>query len=144
MALELENAANWSIKDTQFFATAPEILLPEYLSPELASNILGVLVANSEALDTWHFAGTSFQQIQLPFGPGSNSAVNFRKLWLRNKQLLIYPKLVSSYKLSVRFPKWFTQASITVWEYTGPQTDGIENQLNGIESKIDTLLQQLP
>lgn len=144
MALELENAANWTIKDSQFFTTAAETLLPEYLSVDLTSNIIGVLVANSEALDTWNWAGWAYQQIQLPFGPGSSSATNYRKLWLRQKQLLIFPKLISTYKFAVKFPKWFTQASVTVWEYTGPQIDNIENQLNQVEIKIDTLLQSSP
>jgi len=126
--LDLENAANWTIKDSQFFTTAPELLLPEYLSVQLSSNIIAVLVANSEALDTWNFAGWACQQIQLPFGPSSSSTTNYRKLWLRNKQLLIFlPKLVTTYKLFVRFPKWFEQVSITVWEYTEPQPDAVEN-----------------
>jgi hypothetical protein len=125
--LELENPANWTIKDSQFFSTAPELLLPEYLSVNLTSNIIGVLVANGEALDTWNWAGWSCQQIQLPFGPSSNSSVNWRKLWLRQKQLLIFPKLVTTYKLFVRFPKWFKQVSVTVWEYTDPQIENTEN-----------------
>jgi hypothetical protein len=117
--LELEKAEFWQIRDSQFFTTSSELLLPEYLSVDLTSNIIGVLVANGEALDTWNWAGWSCQHIQLPFGPGSSSTINWRKLWLRQKQLLIFPKLVTTYKLFVRFPKWFTQASITVWEYTG-------------------------
>ena len=36
MTLELDNAANWTIKDSQFFVTAPELLLPEYLSVDLS------------------------------------------------------------------------------------------------------------
>jgi len=124
--LELENAANWAIKDSQFFTTLPELLLPEYVSVELTSNIIGVFVANSEALDTWNFAGWSWQQIQLPFGPGSSSTINYHKLWLRQKQLLVFPKLVTTYKFSARFPKWFKQASVTVWEYIGPQADNLE------------------
>ena len=117
--LELEKAEFWQIRDSQFFTTSSELLLPEYLSVDLTSNIIGVLVANGEALDTWNWAGWSCQHIQLPFGPSSSSTINWRKLWLRQKQLLIFPKLVTTYKLFVRFPEWFTQASITVWEYTG-------------------------
>jgi len=125
MVLELDNATNWTVKDSQFFTVPPEMLLPEYLSVDLTSNIIAVLVANGEALDTWNWAGWSCQQIQLPFGPSSNSAVNWRKLWLKNKQLLVFPKLVTTYKLFIRFPKWFTQASVTIWEYTGLQIENI-------------------
>ena len=119
--LDLDNSANWTPKDAQFFTSSSENLLSEYLSPDLNSNILGVLISNSEAKDTWNFAGYGCQQIQLPFGPNSSSTTNYRKLWLKNKQLLIFPELVSTYKLFIRFPKWFTQASVTVWEYRQQQ-----------------------
>jgi hypothetical protein len=126
--LELENSANWAIKDSQFFTASSELLLPEYLSVNLTSNIIGVLVSNGEARDTWNWAGWSCQHIQLPFEPNSSSTVNWRKLWLKQKQLLIFPKLVTTYKLFIRFPQWFSQVSITVCEYTGSQVDNVNNQ----------------
>lgn len=144
--LELENAANWIIRDSQFFQVAPENSLPNYLSVEtFNSNVIGVLVDNAKALDTWHFAGWFSQIIDLPFGPNSTgSAVSDRRLWLRRKQLLIFPRLTPTYKISVRFPKWFTQASITVWEYQGVQTDSLEAQLIQMQEKLDTLLEKYP
>jgi len=47
-----------------------------------------------------------------------------------NLRLLIFLKLTNSYQVLIRFPEWFTQASVTVWEYQGPE--------------INTLIQQHP
>lgn len=144
--LELENPAHWVPRDFQSFTAAPETPIPDWLSTQnFNSNILGVFVDNSAAKETWHFAGWLSQHIFLPFGPGSGgSTTNDRRLWLRRKQLLIFPAIASVYRIGVRFPKWFTQASITIWEYQGPQSDTVENQLNQVEAKLDTLLQQHP
>lgn len=121
LLLELENAANWIVRDSQFLQVAPENPIPNYLSIEIFnSNVIGVLVNNTEARDTWNFAGWLERQINLPFGPDLvTSSADYRKLWLRQKQLIIFPTTVSNYRITVRFPKWFTQANITIWEYQG-------------------------
>lgn len=121
--LDLENSVNWFIRDSQFFVTLPNNHLPSYTSNiNFTSNIIAVFVENSEALDTWNYAGRLSQIINLPFGPNSTgSAVDNQRLWLRRKQLLIFPQLTPTYKILVQFPKWFTQVSITIWEYLEPQ-----------------------
>lgn len=146
MILELENPANWVPRDSQGFATTEGVPLPDYLSMvEFTSRIIGVLIDNTEARDTWNFAGWLQRRINLPFGPSSTAAaIDYRKLWLRQKMLLRFPAIVQNYQIGVRFPRWFTQASITIWEYQGPQSEEIEIQLNQVEAKLDTLLQQYP
>ncbi|MEG4010405.1 hypothetical protein QUA41_30760 [Microcoleus sp. Pol11C1] len=136
ITLDLENSANWQPRLAQSFVGSSENPLPEYAPNfDFTSNIIAVLVDNSEALDTWYSAGWIGQKINLPFGPTAASTFSNTRLKLRQKQLLVFPKLVPTYKISVRFPRWFTQASITIWEYLGPQTDTIEQ-------KLDTLIQQ--
>ncbi|MCC3473310.1 MAG: hypothetical protein JGK38_23935 [Microcoleus sp. PH2017_15_JOR_U_A] len=143
--LNLESSENWEQRLAQSFVTTPENLLPEYAPNfEFNSNIIAVLVDNSEALDTWYSAGWISQRINLPFGSTAASSVNATRLRLREKQLLIFPKLTATYKISVRFPRWFTQASITIWEYTSLQAENMENQLSEIQGKLDTLLQRHP
>jgi hypothetical protein len=141
--LDLENAENWEPRLAQFFTTTPTISLAEYAPNfDFTSAIIVVLVDNSEALSTWYTAGWISQMINLPFGPNATASASNKRLRLREKQLLIFDKLTPTYRISVRFPKWFTQASITVWEYQGPQNETIFAQLNQVETKIDTLLQQ--
>jgi len=139
--LDLENPANWTIKDSQFFTVPPKFLLPEYLSVDITSNIIGILVDNSEARETWNFAGWINQKINLPFGPSFSSTASSRRLWLRQKQLLIFPQLTTTYKIAIQFPKWFDRASVTVWEYVGSQSNSVEIQLQQIQTKLDSVLQ---
>lgn len=119
MILELKNPEKWQTRDSQFFSLATENELSQYTSSiDFTSNVVAVLVDNSEARESWKFAGWISRAINLPVGPASIPAkVNYRRLWLREKQLLIFPQDVDTYRLIVQFPKWFTQASITVWEY---------------------------
>lgn len=140
-ALDVENPENWQIRDSQFFTTVLPVLLPKYTSVwNFTSSIITILVDNSEARETWNFAGWIGQKINLPFGPHSSSSLtNNRRLWLRQKQLLIFPRLTPSYKIEIQFPKWFDRASVTAWEYTG-LTDDAEIQLTQIQSKLDSLL----
>jgi len=141
--LDLENPANWQTRDSQSLSAPLEGLLPEYLSKvSFSSSLIAILVDNAEAKDTWTFAGYFAKKINLPFGPPSAlSIVDIRRLWLKQKQLLILPKITNSYQVLIRFPKYFTQASVTVWEYQG--LDDTE-QLTQINSKLDALLQQHP
>ena len=141
LILDLENPENWEPRLAQFFTTTPEILLAEYAPNfDFTSNIIAVLVDNSEALPTWYTGGWISQIINLPFGPNATATINNKRLRLREKQLLISDKLTPTYKIKVRFPRWFIQASITLWEYVGPQDETITTQLNQIEAKLDTLL----
>jgi hypothetical protein len=123
MNLELEQATHWLIRDTQSFVVNPKSPLPEYLSAmDFSSNIICVFIDNSEALETWNFAGWLSQKITLPFGPGATgSVIADRRLWLQRKQVFIFPQLGLNYKIAISFPHWFTQASVTLWEYIGPQ-----------------------
>lgn len=117
--LELENPERWQTRDSQLFSTTPPNELAEYTSSEnFTSNVIAVLVDTSEARETWKFGGWVSQKINAPIGPGSiPTKVNYKRLWLYEKQLLIFPAEITNYQVTVRFPKWFVNASITVWEY---------------------------
>lgn len=148
LLVELGNSSNWLQSDTQSFSGFP---LPEYVPPfQFEKHILAIYVSNFEAKDTWHFAGWLSQKIRLGIGPsaGAESVTN-KKLWLGRTQLLMFPKLTTTYTISIRFPQWFKSASCTIWEYWGPEADStenpifdIKNKLVGMEDKINLLLSQ--
>lgn len=117
--LDLQNSENWQTRDSQFFTVSPGNKLPEYTSlVTFTSNIICTLIDNATARETWNFAGWIAQKVNVPVGPASSpSTVNDRRLWLRRKQVLIFPAEIPTYQVTVRFPKWFHQASVTVWEY---------------------------
>lgn len=137
LQLELEKPEHWILRDSQALTTTT-LPLSEYSSiVTFNSNIIGVLVEVAGAPETWKFGGWMWQKINLPFGLTNPSILNYRKLFLRQKQLFIFPSHLPPYKLAARFPDWFPSASIRIWEYLGPQIDTVEQ-------KLDTLLQQHP
>ncbi|MEG4484848.1 hypothetical protein [Microcoleus sp. D2_18a_B4] len=147
---EFGNNTNWLQSDSQNFTGYG---IPNYIPPyEFEKHILAIHVSNSEAKESWNFAGWVSQKIRLGVGPNQAAEpVANRKLWLRRTQLLIFQPLATTYTLEIGFPRWFKQASLTIWEYWGPQADSTENKIGivqgtliRLENKIDTLLQQHP
>lgn len=148
LLVELNNAANWIQSDSQNFNGKP---IPEYAPPyQFEKHILAIFVNNPEPNQNWRFGGFLSQKIQLGIGPSSGAeSVSSRKLWLGRTQLLIFPKLTTTYTLLFRFPYWFNQVDLTLWEYWGPEADSIGNQIFDahnsvirVENKINLLLQR--
>lgn len=148
LLVELGNSGNWLQSDSQSFTGFP---LPEYVPPfQFEKHILAIYVDNFDAKDTWNFAGWVSQKIRLGIGPSQGAeSVSNRKLWLRRTQLLIFPKLTTTYTLSINFPQWFKRADCTIWEYWGPEADTITNEIGQVrndvirvENKINLLLNQ--
>ncbi len=168
LVLNLSDSANWE----QFYSTSVDAVttdngskytpIPEIVIPSLVySRIIAVYVNCANAKPTWHFAGFINQKINLGITVGSlpdSDAVSKRKLYLNRISLIIFPKflnrisliifpkLVTNYSVSFEVPRWFQQASIILWQYTGSESDSTEdliNQLQGdvsrIESKVDAL-----
>ena len=138
LLVELGNSGNWLQSDSQSFSGFP---LPEYVPPfQFEKHILAVYVDNFEAKDTWNFAGWLSQKIQLGIGPSLKAeSISNRKLWLGRTQLLIFPKLTTTYTLSIHFPQWFKSASCTIWEYWGPEANTTENQIFEVKNKLITI-----
>jgi hypothetical protein len=65
--LDLENPEHWQTRDSQFFSVAPESELPEYTSlVTFTSNVICTLIDNSQARETWKFAGWIAQRLNVP------------------------------------------------------------------------------
>lgn len=133
--LELEKIEHWIIRDSQIFTTA-FAPLSDYLSPiTFNSNIVGVIITVDGAPETWDFAGWISQKVYLPFGTSTDSSLlNYHKLFLRRRQLIVFPDFLLPYQLFISFPRWFPNVSVKIWEYIGPQ-------INPVETKLDILLQ---
>ena len=147
---EFGNSTNWLQSDSQNFTGYG---IPNYIPPyEFEKHILAIYVSNSEAKETWNFAGSVSQKIRLGVGPNQvGEPVANRKLWLRRTQLLIFQPLATTYTLEIAWPRGFKQVSLTIWEYWGPQADSTENDIAKvrndilrIESKINILMDKAP
>lgn len=150
LVVELQNSANWTLFDSQSFVSIDDKSpLPEYTPLiQFDKHILAIYVSNADARSTWHFGGFVTQKIGLGIGPSKSAeSISNRKLWLHRTQLLIFSELTTTYTLSIRFPSWFRKADCTIWEYSGPLSDSVSNQVADVQlnllslnKKVDTLL----
>lgn len=148
-AADVGNSANWqfAISETRSLIVGN---IPKFSLPiQLDKQVIAARVDSVSARDTWYFAGNVFQEVRLGIlvGGQPDAIASRQKIWLNQFHLFFLPKLSSSYVLSYKPPKWFQDATISVWEYTGldpvtPDSDHaqIVQQLTEIESKINTLL----
>ena len=159
--VELNNSNNWeSIYSTSVAAVQVPIQNGTYLSspiPEivvpllLETFILAVSVTtNVPENSSWRFAGYCNQKIStgLVVGGGQDATtVKGQPLFLEQINLILFNKISTSYSISVKVPKWFTSAQLIIWQYTGTDSDSIEDSVNQIknidlpriEAKIDAL-----
>jgi len=156
LIVNLGDAANWeSIYFGSLSAVVPSgtykpLPIPEFTVPiKVSQNIIAVAVSSTAAKASWYFAGYLNQRITTGLISGNlpdSDVVERKRLHLNRISIQIFPKLASTYTLSLQFPPWFTQVSFNLWAYIGPQSDSTENLItqlqttvNQIQTKINSL-----
>jgi hypothetical protein len=151
--LELGNAQNWEQVYTGNF-TAQQITntkfapIPEQTIPiQLEETVLAVYIQTTEPDDkNWLFGGYCNQLINIPVTVGGafNSTINNRKkIWLNTISLILFANYTTSYGVSFSFPKWFRDANIIVWQYTGINDDTTEKLITEEFLNINFKLDQI-
>ena len=117
--MDLSNPSNWQLRYLQSFASsyvvALSIPIPTFDTPDLSDRILRVRVTSSNAKPSWSRAGKALQIINA----GSvETEAGYLALRL-NDSLLWQLQDFGSCKLRVTFPKYLTQATISIYGYTG-------------------------
>jgi len=140
LVVQLDNSSNWNTFYSTTVTATPDAngssfaAIPEYTVPILADkHIIAVSISASNAKPTWHFGGFLNQKIPTGLTVGglpSTDAVQKRRLYLDRLTLLIFRQLTSTYSISVEVPKWFSDFTLVIFEYTGPQSDSTENLIN--------------
>lgn len=116
------------------------------------SHILAVRCLSTTAKAHWRFAGILSQQFQIGTGgtasPLPDVTASQHKSRLNRTELIIFPKLTGNYQLIFEPAYWLKDARLTIWEYTGIESDTTEEliqtlkvDLIRIESKVDALNQ---
>ncbi|ALF51869.1 hypothetical protein ACX27_01830 [Nostoc piscinale CENA21] len=148
--LQLSNSANWELvhNDNVLAALLPKegggykvVPIPEIEIALLFDVfVLAVRVAtNVPPNKVWKFAGTIKQSVSTGISIDGSQDASFNRrypLFLDKINLCLYPPISNSYSVSIKVPDWFQDASIAIWQYTGPDYDA---DLARIESKIDAL-----
>lgn len=146
--LDFANAANWEqVSYTQRFASQPSYgtftPIPEVdvtgLEP-LNSPIIATYAESGTAKATWHTAGWLYQRVRIGIAVGGQPDANTsgsRRVPLAAAQIHFWNRSMKNYQLLFKIPKWITQISLTVWQYTGPISDP---ELEAIDlARIDIL-----
>lgn len=149
-SLQLSNTANWNLV-YNFSTVAVQVTankwarIPDIVVPfQFDAHVLAVYVnTNVPEGKDWNFAGYLFQKFLLGITVGGvpeADTLSVRTLSLDEVKLVIYPKITTTYSITIRVPKWFKDASIQVWEYTGPDFDTVDDSLQRIEQKVNEIL----
>lgn len=155
--VELGNSANWEqvYSTRQVAVTVPLIDGRRKINPipavevpfVLERFILAVSVATTIPQDAeWRFAGRIYQKLQtgLVVGGGFNAVTSrSQPLFLDQVNLVLFYKISTSYVASIRVPKWFVDATINVWQYTGVDDDSLAVQVAQESANINFKLDQI-
>ncbi|WP_414579192.1 hypothetical protein [Anabaena sp. CCY 9402-a] len=156
--VELSNSDNWQsvyftdiaamqvpMQDgSQLINPIPEIVIPFLLDKFILAVSITTDVPSSS---TWRFAGYINQKISAGLVVGGNqdvTSVKSQPLFLDQINLIFFNKISTSYGVSVKVPRWFPRAVVTIWEYTGvddtTQEILVTQEFANINFKLDQLL----
>ena len=114
--------------------------IPEVIIEPVYSHCIAIKVESQNVRPSWNLAGYVEQKVKTGLGSGiaADSVISTSKIFLRNINILLLPKISHSYTLAIRFPRWFFDASVFVWSRESEDINGKE-LLQRIEQKIDDI-----
>ena len=148
--LELQNSSKWDrlwdyaavaepIPDRPGYTLEiPMIVLPF----QLENHIIAISAKSSTAKPSWKLGGRVAKKIQTGITIGGTPDVTIsdgRKLYLNQINLFRFTPYTANYALEITPAYYLTQVSLSLWVYTGVDTDTVTNQLNRIEFAVDEI-----
>jgi hypothetical protein len=106
------------------------------------SRIIAISATSDTAKPKWSYAGKARQKIQTGItvgGVADAASVSVKKLALDRINFVIFEPLAPEYALEIEPIWWLSQISLTVWTYTGVDSDTVTEQLNRIELAVDEI-----
>jgi hypothetical protein len=149
--LQLQNGANWSSiwSYSASAASAPNarpgstLPIPKITVPFLLeNNIVAISATSQNARATWNFAGRVAKKISTGIVTGGlpDATVSDRGVLLLNRiNLFRFTRLTATYALEIEPPYYFKDINLTLWIYTGVDSDTTSEQLNRIEFAVDEI-----
>ena len=121
--MDLSNPSQWVLRYLQSFTSesirALDLPIPTFETSEFGDRFIRVRVTNSFAKTNWVYAGKAKQVVN---AGGVPTITNSKSLELNNFVLWDLQGF-DSYKLRISFPRYFTQATISIFGYIGPIPD---------------------
>lgn len=139
--LELQNGDNFSLQYANSIpATSIEMVngkdiyahLTEMIIPVVFNKpIILVNVSTSVTVGkVWRYAGRVRQILSTAFG---DSFVDNKPLFLGKRNLICFSEVSSDYIINYLPPSWFTDVSITVYQYEGRNTTTLEDDVQALK-----------
>lgn len=117
--MDLSNPSLWQLvylnSFTSEYTRALPVAIGEFETNPIARRITRIKVTNSRAGINWTYAGRCNQIVS---AGGVQSSVKKSTLELNTDQVIVWEDF-TPYRLRVKFPKYFTQATISIYEYLG-------------------------
>jgi hypothetical protein len=148
--LNLSDSSKW---DSLWFGSFAALGLPDkpgyhypidpILVPVLLeSRIIAITTTSATAKPKWTYAGKARQKIQTGItvgGVADAASVSVKKLSLDKLNLLVFAALTPTYALEIEPIWWLSEIELSVWEYTGVDSDTVTDQLNRIELGVENI-----
>ncbi len=148
--LNLSDSSKWELLWSGSFTALGIANKPGYHHPLdpisvpvlLESRIIAITATSATAKDKWWYAGKARQIIQTGItvgGVADAASVSIKKLSLDKINLLVFPSLTPTYALEIEPIWWLSEIDLSVWTYTGVDSDTVTQQLDRIELAIDEI-----
>ena len=149
--LDISNSSNWEEIYQQSFSAVivtprlhepiPEINIPLLID----TAILGVRVTTDIPEGSeWDSAGYIRQNYQLGLivgGQPDAGSISSRHLALGFPNLIVFQRLATTYSISIKLPAWFKNAQVTIWKYSGIDSDSVEQKVDILTEKLNSLIE---
>lgn len=89
--------------------------IPPFDTPLLSDRVIRVRITSNQAQDNWTFAGSAKQVVNA----GGVDSVKAIKSFELNDSILWELVNTQSYRLRVKLPRYFKQATVSIFGYTG-------------------------
>ena len=117
--MDLSNPSLWQLAYLQSFNSeyfgALQLPIATFDTPQISQTVIRLKITSTEAKPSWSRAGNVSQIVN---AGNVQSAIKNYGLYLNQDRVLILEPF-SPYILRFGLPKWFTQATISIFGFTG-------------------------
>ena len=96
-------------------------------------HILAIRAFSNNAKPTWKYAGSIYQRLQLGAGGALSNLpevdLSARGVYLRRTMLIDFPRYTAEYGLIFVPPPWMLSLQLTLWQYSGVNSDNVTELL---------------